>query len=170
MANVGDTVVTVDVSWPLPDAIEWTFPDAMKKLYDSDGMVWGQFSNEGTYEVKLTAHLGECVDEMQKTITILQEINDTDGGRLGYEKFVKTFTLHPNPNDGRFNVSIEFEAESHVILSIWDAVNLRMIGKITDDGQNAYLEQIDLRPLPVGSYLLRLDHAKGKEFIRFIVE
>jgi hypothetical protein len=168
-ASVGDTIVMVEVSWPLPDAVEWSFPAQMKKLLDSDGVVFGQYNTPGNYEVALTAHLAECVDIMRKMVTILDAVEDPDNGRLGYDSFVKEFILHPNPNDGRFDVTIEFEAESHMVISIWNAVDLKLVGKISDEGKSMYNEQVDLRPLPAGHYLMRLDHDKGKEYIRFVI-
>jgi hypothetical protein len=164
-----DTVVMIDVSWPLPDAIVWTFPAEMKKIVEGGDVVYGQFENAGSYQVSLIARLAECVDELTKTITILDGEEDLDGGRLGHEEFVKEFSLYPNPNDGKFDVSIDLLAESSVILSVWNTMTSTMVGKISDDGSKSYLKHIDFRPLSSGTYVLRLDHAKGREYIRFIV-
>lgn len=168
-AMIGDTVVMVDVSWPLPEGIEWNYPSSMKKLFDNGPIIYGQFNDPGTYEIVLKARLGECRDEMAKTITILRGEEDSEGGRLGYEKFVKEFTLHPNPNDGNFTVKIELLEESDVVLSVWNTVNSKMAGKVGFNGKKSYLKKIDFSPLSPGTYVLRLDHVKGRNHIRFIV-
>lgn len=168
-AVVGDTVVMIDISWPLPESIAWNFPLAMKEVLNLGDAVFGQFAEAGAYDVGLTAHLGECVDQVTKTITILSDDGDSSGGKLGYEAFVKHFQLLPNPNDGSFEVGVELAEESAVTLSVWRSENGVLVGKIGDEGADSYKMFFDLRPLSSGLYVLRLDHAKGKEYIRFIV-
>jgi hypothetical protein len=159
----------VDVSWPLPLNIIWDYPSAMTKIFDNGPVVHGQFNEAGKYEITLSASLGECRDKMAKTITILKASENVDGGRLGYKKFVTRFELYPNPHDGEFDVSIELAEESPVTLSVWSVTTSLNMGKWKDSGQSSYLKHIDLRPLMSGQYVLRLDHAKGHEMIRFIV-
>jgi len=168
-AMVGDTIVLVDVSWPLQENIAWSYPVSMEKIFDNGPVVHGKFNDEGVYEIALTAALGECRDKMVKTVTILQSSDDLDGGRLGYEKFVKNFELYPNPNSGEFDVRIELEEESPITLSVWSPMTSLNIHKSKEDGQSNYLKHVDLRPLQPGTYILRLDHASGYESIRFIV-
>jgi hypothetical protein len=167
-AMIGDTVVMVDVSWPLPDKIEWNYPPSMKKILDNGPMIYGQFEEGGTYEISLSAHLGECFDRMAKTITILRGEEEPDGGRLGYEKFVKNFELYPNPTDGNFDVNVELAEESEITLSVWNGGTSLFMGKVVGSGKKSYLVHFALRPLGSGTYILRLDHKKGKEYIRFI--
>lgn len=168
-AVAGDTVVMIDISWPLPQAVEWSYPEAMTEVLNLGDVLFGQFDEAGTYEVALTAHLGECVDQISKFITILETEEGSEGGRLGYEKFVKTFTLHPNPTTGAFEVEVELLEESTVTLSVWNSPTGILIKQVQRDGKNLYVVPFDLRPLVSGTYLLRLDHARGKEYIRFIV-
>jgi len=144
-------------------------PSELEKILDDRAIVYGQFEKEGTYTVSMKANLADCRDQMTKTITILKGEDEQEGGRLGYEPFVKSFTLHPNPSDGKFDVSIELLEESDIVLSVWSTVVSRMVGRFSDSGSRVYFKSIDIRPLPSGSYLLRLDHRKGESFIRFIV-
>lgn len=168
-AMVGDTVVMIDISWPMPESIAWDFPLEMKEVLNLGDVVFGQFASAGAYDVNLTAHLGECVDQVTKTITILGGEEDQEGGRLGYEAFVKQFELFPNPNDGSFDVGIELAEEGPITLSVWRSENGALVGKLHEEGDHSYKLFFDLRPISSGLYLLRLDHAKGKEYIRFIV-
>jgi hypothetical protein len=169
-AYAGDTVVMVNISYPVPENVTWHYPATMKNIFDSRDVIYGQFNDEGIYEIRLTAQLGECRDELIKTITILPPNTDIEGGRLGYEEFVRDFTLYTNPNNGSFNVRIILQEESPVLLSIWSTVTNRFIGRVTDKGKKSYLKFVDLRPLSSGNYILRLDHARGSEYIRFNVE
>jgi hypothetical protein len=169
-AFAGDTVVMIDVSWPLPENIAWTYPDAMSTLVDNGDIVFGQFDDAGTYAITLNVTLGECRDQMTKTINILERENGDIGGRLGYEKFVVDFTLYPNANNGSFNVGVELLEESPITLSVWNTVTQHMVGRVSERGvKRSYLLHVDMRPLSSGTYLLRLDHARGTEYIRFNV-
>ncbi|MCD9017605.1 T9SS type A sorting domain-containing protein [Parachryseolinea silvisoli] len=168
-AIAGDTVVMIDISWPLPETVQWEYPAAMREVLNLGDVLFGQFDEAGTYEVAMTARLGECVDQISKTIVILDEGAGGEGGKLGYEKFVKEFTVYPNPTDGAFDVGIELLEESHVTLSIWNSPTGILIKQVQRDHQKLYHVSFDLRPLNAGTYILRLDHAKGKEYIRFVV-
>lgn len=168
-ALAGDTVVMIDISWPLPDQATWSFPSEMKRVLDVGDIVHGQFENTGSYQVSLTAALGDCRDEITKTITILDRGEDTAAGRLGYEPFVKEFNLYPNPNEGMFDVVLSFIKETPVVLSVWNILTAKKIGQVQDSGSMTYLKHFDLRPLSTGAYSLRLDYAEGTKYIRFIV-
>jgi hypothetical protein len=169
-AAVGDTIAMIDISWPLPETVEWICPNEMKKVLDLGDVIFGQFSETGTYNVSLTTHLGECVDQIEKTIIILENDDAFAGGRLGYEEYVKTFMLHPNPNDGLFEVGVELLEKGDITLSIWNGPTGALIKQIHAKGNDNFTIPVDLRPLSSGTYVLRLDHSKGKEYLRFIVQ
>lgn len=163
------SVSNQNTSFQQPDDITWEYPEAMTKVLDVGEVVYGQFFEPGTYEIKLVAQLGECFDEVTKTITVLERTIDDAGGRLGYEKFVKTFELYPNPNHGNFDVRVELSEESPITVSVWSTVTSLNMGVVRDTGKSDYLMHVDFSPLSSGTYVLRLDHAKGHESIRFIV-
>jgi len=168
-AAVGDTVAIVDISWPLPESVEWSLPLEMKRISGGEDMVFGQFNTAGTYAVGLKAHLGECVDYVEKSIVILEgEFDDTDG-RLGYEEYVKAFGLYANPNDGSFDVIVELADADDIMLSVWNGQTGALVGKVSERGNASYSVHVDLRPLSAGAYVLRLDHGKGSSYLRFIV-
>ncbi len=170
-ALTGDTIVMVDISWPLPDQATWNFPLDMKRLEDSPGgdVVYGQFNKTGKYEISLTANLGECRDHIMKTITIHKGEEVAEEGRLGHEPFVKEFNLYPNPTDGMFDVAIELLEESPIILTVWNTLTAKKSGMVQDSGYKSYLKHFDLRPLSAGTYSLRLDYIKGTKYLKFIV-
>jgi hypothetical protein len=167
-AFVQDTVAIIDVSWPLPDRTEWTLPLAMRKLVDLGDLVFGQFDEPGIYEIGLRANLAMCTDYISKTIVILEGEVEPEGGRLGHEEYVKEFTLYPNPTEGDFEIKVELEEEGPVLLSIWNSMGY-VIRKVRDHGKSMYHWQLDLRPLTAGTYVVRLDHAMGKKYVRFVV-
>lgn len=169
-AMVGDTVVIIDVSWPLPESIEWSYPSSMEKVGDLGDIVFGRFYGAGTYTISLTAHLGECLGSVSKTITILEEQEENEGGRLGYEEYVKAFALHPNPNNGAFEVGVELIEEGAITLSIWSGTRGSLLYQVNKQDKQFYKLGVDLRPLAAGVYVVRLDHARGTKYLRFVVE
>jgi len=168
-AIVGDTVAMIDVSWPLPELVDWSFPLEMKQVSVMGDVVFGQFNATGTYTVGLSARLGECRDYIEKSITIIQGSEDETGGRLGYEEYIKTFGLYANPNDGSFDVIVDLADKDDIMLSIWNGQTGALVGKVSEKGNASYNVHVDLRPLSAGAYVLRLDHAKGSNYIRFLV-
>jgi hypothetical protein len=167
-AHAGDTIVFIDVSWPLPEVATWSFPETMRKIFDNGFIVYGQFGEPGIYDIGLAATLGQCADMISKKITILETIENEEG-RLGYTEFLKTFTLHPNPNDGAFEVEVELDEQSPITLSIWSIPRSILLTTVHAKGSNSYRQNFDLRPLSSGLYVIRIDHDKGTEYKRFIV-
>jgi hypothetical protein len=163
-----DTVVMIDVTWPLPEVIDWHFPEAMKLLSDQGDVMLGQFSEPGQYEIRLTAHLGECLGESRKFIRVLEAEQGDDGGRLGYSHYVKAFELHPNPNDGNFQVKVELDEAGPVTLSVWHSSGM-LVKTYHHRGSNLYEPFINLNRITSGTYIMRLDHSKGTKYLRFVV-
>jgi hypothetical protein len=168
-AIAGDTVVMIDISWPMPEKIEWNYPLEMTVLQDNGDVLSGKFNTTGTYEVNLATHLGECFDQVSKTITIIESEGDSEGGRLGYEEYVKNFTLYPNPNNGAFHVGVELTEEMPITVSVWHSPSGVLVKKVEQNGEKIYQLYFDLRPLMSGTYVLRLDYETGKKYIRFVV-
>lgn len=168
-AIAGDTVVMIDISWPMPEKIEWEYPLDMTVLQDNGDILYGKFNRAGTYEVTLATHLGECFDQVSKTITVLDGVDVSEGGRLGYKEFVKEFALYPNPNNGSFDVGVELAEAAPISLSVWHSPSGVLIKRIQKTGDKLYHVYFDLRPLSTGTYVLRLDYENGKKYVRFVV-
>ncbi len=131
-AIVGDTVAMIDVSWPLPELVDWSFPTEMKQVSVMGDVVLGQFNATGTYNVGLSTRLGECRDYVEKNITIIQGEEDETGGRLGYEEYIKAFGLYANPNDGSFDVVVDLADKDDIMLSIWSSQTGALVGKVSE--------------------------------------
>lgn len=164
----GDTVVLIDISWPIPDNITWHFPHQMIQLENRGDILYAKFDESGQYNVSLTASLGECRDEVTKTINVSGGNDPIAEGRLGLASFVKMFSLFPNPNDGAFDVDVEFIEESDILLTVWNTLTGKKIGQVKDSGKTTYIINVDLKPLSAGQYTLRLDYRGGTKYIRFI--
>ncbi len=165
-----DTVVFIDISWPLPSSIRWKFPDAMEKLLDMNDVIYGRFKNEGSYTIGMEARLGECFDELSKSILIKGTAQALQPDQLGYEAWMKHFDLYPNPMQSQATMSLVLDSPANVTLSIWSMLNGKMIYRVDLSNQAEYELAFQQLSLEAGTYILRMDHPKGIRYIRFIVQ
>jgi len=168
-AFAGDTIVIVDLTWPLPEKIEWSWPAEMTKIVSSDSVAYVKFNKAGVYDIGMLSRLGECRRQTAKRIAILEKENKAPGGRLGHKPFVEQFEAYPNPNHGYFQTLIVLAENSPAALKVWNAVDSKPIQTIFLSGDKTYRVFMDLQPLSAGVYVLRLEHAKGTESLRFMV-
>lgn len=169
-AYVRDTVVMIDISWPVPERVEWQFPEEMDTIFDLNDIVFGRFDEPGDYKVNLTAHLGECVDEVGKFISIIDTVRLADDGRLGYHAALKEFTISPNPNDGRFSADIELAEEGPIEMTLWSSPEVLLVAHHDDQGASKYHFDFNIPFLPAGTYILRLDYRGGAAYKRVLIE
>ncbi|MBT1709404.1 T9SS type A sorting domain-containing protein [Fulvivirgaceae bacterium PWU5] len=151
----GDTVVVVDVSWPLPEGISWVLPTEAIMLVEHEDYAELVFKESGDFNVTINTGLGECLDEYTKTITILGE-RPVEAGRAP-ASIVSAFTVSPNPSNGAFTIRATFQEETSGtvrMLSFSGGVALvnREIHHATDFEFAASLQQI-----PAGLYFIVLE-------------
>ena len=166
---LGDTVVFVEISQPLPDSLSWSFEGGPQIINSNSESPVLLFSNEGSYKIKLTAYLGECIDSLSKHITFFIPPVDTTSGKnvtLGLNK-IKEIKLYPNPNDGVFKIEIILDQVQDVDLRIFSSQGLP-ITNLTDIGRDQYIHDFNL-PLGNGIYLVKVQTSTDYKTITFIV-
>lgn len=106
-----DTLVLIDVSNPVPENRVWNLPSSARIVQQNanSSIIHVLFEDLGKYEVGMAVQLGECQDQLSKTITVLPEGDKTKINQLlGYQgDLLKELKLFPNPTDGNFSVSIK---------------------------------------------------------------
>ena len=176
-AYEGDTVIIIDVSYPIPDAISWDWSDKDKVINTNS---YGSaeeflFAEAGTYTLTLSTFVGDCDKFVSRQIFIKERPEESPNGRtagLGYEKeaFVKNFSVYPNPTNGVFSVDLKFEEPSSATLTLFSLEWGRKIVKKQLSGKDRYSGGFDLPNLSTGTYALILEvngeqHSK-KIFVR----
>lgn len=169
-ANRGDTVVIIDITWPVPEHIAWNFPDAFTVIDSGDDMVLGNFAEAGTYTVGMTALLAGCHDTMTKQIQVHDTLTVADNGRWGYHPMLEEFMLYPNPNEGVFEVVVSLREPMAIRLSAWSTLPMTKLTEVIRSGKKHYTIPVDLRPASRGTYFLRLDYGKQQRTLRFVIE
>ena len=168
-AAVGDTIVAIDISWPLPEKIEWNYPAAFKIIESPQPEIsFAQPREPGVFSISMKSFLAECRDYREKTLTVLAKEKSKPGGRLGYEELIKEFTLSPNPNNGVFKVKVNLSEETEIMLRVIQfplgTVKLEYSAHDFTD----YAIDFNLPDLPQGMYVIWLKARNENQLIRFI--
>lgn len=156
-ANAGDSILVIDISWPLPDNITWSLPKEGKVIEQNKDYSLITFSKAGVYSLSVTANLGQCVDIHTSSITIHEKLEDTPGGRTTTDYvLIKTFNAYPNPNRGDFAVEVELGEPLPINLSLISTEANRLVWKDQQDGKQNYMLSVSVPDIKAGTYFLML--------------
>lgn len=167
-AYAGDTVVLIEISWPVPDQISWRFPPEARVINQYEAYAEVVFDNPGIYNIVLDTHLGECIDDYSKSITIMEGQRPDEGGRKA-SSLVSRFEVHPNPSNGRFEVSIGLTEAVPGKLVMTGATGNSQPLFILFDGKTEHVYNVALQDVSAGLYFLILEVGKKKEVKRLII-
>jgi len=169
-AIVGDTLVAIDISWPIPEKVEWNYPSSFKQIPSpANEILYAQLSEEGTFTLEMKSFLAECRDLKEKTLTVVARKEDVDSqGRLGYEELIKAFLLSPNPNDGRFSVKVELSEEIPIKLRVVQYPAGLILSESIQKSNTDHEVRFDLSTIPQGLYVVLLEVKNQQRFIRFL--
>jgi len=174
-AIVGDTVIMVDVSWPVPDSTFWDNGDNPDLYVVSQNENYQEviFTKAGDYEVGMTAHISLCQDYIRKTIKVMSpevaEMQKQMQEQLGTSMNLEV-NVFPNPNYGRFRIESELNEKQDIKIHIFDLNKGRVITSISGKESKNYVFDIDDQSLPEGVYLIMAE-SEGKTITKkFIVE
>lgn len=167
--NTGDTVVLIDVSWPLPDEITWLMPEEAEVKSDHGFYKELVFNKPGTYYVELTATLAQCVSIKGKYIEVLEtEPDNTFKETHEEEAFITEFNVYPNPARENLNMHIELAAETNVRVELINITSNKLSDVAMGYGLNEYELSVNISDLMPGMYLVRLiakDHVQTKMLV-----
>ncbi|ELR73222.1 internalin, putative [Fulvivirga imtechensis AK7] len=169
-AYVGDTVVIIDISWPIPEALTWQFPAEAIILMENQDYAEVVFDTPGTYGVDMEVALADCQDFYSQSITILEGKPNT-GGRLSEgEELIRKFTAYPNPNDGEFKALVELSIVQDIRLTLVDLDGNIIVFDRKYGQSDTYEVALDLPRLRSGIYLLGLQTGGKSKTLRLMVK
>jgi len=61
-AYAGDTLIIIDISWPIPDTLRWEFPAGARVVTRTQDFLEVVFDEAGTYSCTMYCELGGCRD------------------------------------------------------------------------------------------------------------
>lgn len=167
-AHAGDTVMVIDISWPIPDNISWNFPEGVTTLTNDGPFAEVIFEEPGEYTITLDANIGECVDEFVKLITILEERSETGGRTRSEGDFIRSVEISPNINHGVFSVFVDLREEAEVYAAVVTQDGSRIVYSLRDTGSDHYQWDVNLPPVSSGMYYLLVRAGNKVKVVRMI--
>lgn len=165
-AQVGDTIVAVDISWPISDTLIWHIPQELLMLEDNQYEKHLVATGEGVYTLGLTGITGECLAYNSKTITVAGYAREPVLEKSSRGIF-NNVNLWPNPasNETYLKVVLNDEADISVLLLNNYSLQLYQAGY---NGNDRYDITVPLHNLPKGVYIIRI-MARGQVVARKVV-
>ena len=169
-AHQADTVVVIDLSWPLPDATSWVFPNAASVVEQNNdlGYAFLKFNKTGQFDVAIRATLGECVDTYSQPILIKEGGVTNSGGRQSTINVIRYFDVYPNPNKGAFQIVTELSEVQPVRLMLVNTVGNKILISQYDEGKDNYRWDFSIPDLTQGTYFLVLKAGQETKAIRMM--
>lgn len=164
-AYTGDTVVIIEVSWPIAENYSWEFPESVRIIDENPYYKEIVFDEAGDYYIQLTATLAGCTSMRGKYIEILDITSEPVIEPTQQSPLIKSFNIYPNPAVSDLNIGVELSAETDIRLEIISAGTGNLNRVLTGYSLNKYTLQVDIGELQRGTYLIRLiagDEVKSK--------
>ena len=161
-----DSLVIVDVSWPVPDSVKWTFSPGTKVIVNDQASPIVKFDSAGLFTVTMTGYFSGCDYSRQTDVTIApyDPCVYNDGKKLnGFEKVA----IIPNPNTGFFKVAYKLYPKQRVYFKVLDMYSKLWYSQLIEptlEGEQA----IQLPNAPAGAYVLIItceNDAKSAGFV-----
>ena len=157
-AYVGDTVFIVDISWPVPDLLDWEFANNVTVLEQGEDYAAVVFNEPDIYAINMTVQLADCSDFYIQSINILDrsEKEDINGRISGDQELIQRFDIYPNPNYGNFQINIELSQTTGAQVQLIDLQRNRIILDNTYKDELIYSIEVNRIDLSAGLYLVTL--------------
>ena len=170
-AVVHDPVVAIDITWPVPLAIEWLFdPAAATAIATLPTQQVLAFPAPGTFTIGLRADLGGCFSYLQKDIRIYGSRDSLAQQQLPAPPTpeITSFELFPNPNLGDFQLRLFLRAVQPADVWIF-APNADLITYQALAGSNYYAIPFRGPPLAAGTYTAIARAGETWRYLNFVV-
>lgn len=172
----GDTVVIIDISWPMPDSIRWYNPDDKDFYLISQESDYQKvvFTRAGEFEMSMKANLDQCEAHVTKTINVLSV---EEAARLREDELMKSegklqlsASIYPNPNYGTFRLELEGNQQHDINVRIVDVHKGNKYYQLSGKQRQKYVFNITDNRLPEGVYLAIIQSNKETITKRFVVK
>ena len=169
---VGETLLAVDISFPIPDELEWIYPEEATIIKKDNDELEFIFSTAGEYEIGILTTRGGCIEMQFKTILILEDDNtvgNTNGTSSDEEVNVSDFIVYPNPTNGRFTADVTLPERSNISIKVFNFANNALMASMQDRGAEHYSVPFDLSGMPSGVYAVLLETSYGNRLHKLII-
>jgi len=129
-AYEGDTIVMIEISWPMPEDVTWNFPESFNLIRNDYSEIEFIPTQAGTFPVGLTTYRDICTEYTEKEL-IVKPIGDKPVGeqKKGYTHIINEVKVTPVPTHGPFNLEIELNEEHDVRIEIMHLSGIKVFTK-----------------------------------------
>jgi hypothetical protein len=169
-ANISEIVEAIDVTWPVPDSIQWFF-DSVVDTYEFNE--WSQqfsASNTGVINVKLRAWYGGCYSDASKTITIYNNGEIKQAEPYVNQPLIEGFIAYPNPNRGDFYIEAKLSRVADIKLQIFNTSSGSIINIQEYQGLEDYTIPYNFSLLNSGIYVIILSAENEVQQMKVVIE
>jgi len=166
-ASVNDTIVLIEMSWPIPEAIQWFYPaDAFAEVYRNQYSLYLTPLKVGSFNIGLMTYTGPCNQYIEKIIAIgpSKELHNSPN----YLSPFKNIAAFPNPSNGHFDVLVEMNGQGDIIVEVFSMYGQRVLFRELQ-GQSVYRVSAAINPIP-GMYLIRITSSNHTQNLRIVVQ
>ncbi|MFZ5970936.1 MAG: T9SS type A sorting domain-containing protein [Bacteroidota bacterium] len=168
-AVVGDTLVAIDISWPLPDSTQWVYPSVMSKLVETDDFLHFIPTEPGDYQVVMRSFLGDCRAFEEKQLLVrVRDAEEDPNGRLGFDGIVTDAVLSPNPSNGVFELELKTSRAVPVHVRVVEPLTGRIVADQQAMERQHFTFGFDLSHLTAGVYLVWMQAGDEKHLWRLV--
>ncbi|WP_170118884.1 SprB repeat-containing protein [Dyadobacter jiangsuensis] len=171
-AFVGDTVRVLDISQPTPDEIEWQLPGPAEIISNQITRLAFAVVSPGEYPVKMIAKKGDCINTKIRNIKIFDkdDIDQTDS-LLHYQDInvIQEMVAAPNPNFGRFTVTVKLAKTTDVSLAITNSTTNALVLADEKKGQKDYVFDVVLTGYEQDTYIVTVRAGKSVLYKRVLI-
>ena len=168
---VGEKFLLFDISDPIPDALQWSFPKAATVHYRDSDYAELSFDRPGEYTVEMSAAFGLCSQVKTKTIVVIERAFEEDQSLQNTTKGRAEFRIYPNPTkDGRFTIAITMSKVEAVSLKVYGMGNNAVLNSKKAKEKKDYEFLYDLSQLAGGTYFVLFETPSGDQVHKLVIE
>lgn len=169
-AEVGDTIVMIDISWPLPDDVEWQWSDSdsIKVIEKDKDYALIRFEEPGTYTLGVKASLGGCEDEYYQQIVIEKRQGSEAHQEGSGTPSVMVMDTYPNPFEGKTNTRIELSDTGSATLKVYSLSTNQVVMSHRLEGAKSYQAELDFQGREAGLYIIVIESGNSTKAVRVI--